>query len=96
MIGKLQFPSLFRPRKKDETDHEEEFYYQEIEMDLVSSPPTMSHRDMARPPHEDPEYLKQFHVGALPASIYAENALRGDRPNPFSISSSSSVSLHFF
>ena len=57
-------------------------------MDIVSSPPTMSHRDMARPPHEDPEYLKQFGREVLPASIYAENALRGDRPNPFSISPS--------
>ncbi|XP_043475291.1 zinc finger protein 704 isoform X2 [Leptopilina heterotoma] len=91
MIEKHVRESHLGPRKKDETDHEEEFYYQEIEMDLVSSPPTMSHRDMARPPHEDPEYLKQFHVEAIPASIYAENALRGDRPNPFSISSSSST-----
>ncbi|XP_033227454.1 zinc finger protein 704-like isoform X2 [Belonocnema kinseyi] len=65
--------------------HEEDFYFQEIDINLVGSLPTLSHRDMARPPHEDPEYLKQFHVEAIPASIYAENALRGD-PNPFSIS----------
>nr|XP_027206951.1 SLC2A4 regulator-like [Penaeus vannamei] len=25
----------------------------------VSSPPTLSHMDMARPPHEDPEYRRQ-------------------------------------
>lgn len=24
------------------------------------SPPTLSHRDMARPPHEDPEYQRQI------------------------------------
>ncbi|XP_069701966.1 zinc finger protein 395 isoform X2 [Periplaneta americana] len=43
------------------SDHEEEFYYTEVELGLhTSSPPTLSHRDMARPPHEDPEYLKQF------------------------------------
>ncbi|XP_026808055.1 zinc finger protein 395-like isoform X2 [Rhopalosiphum maidis] len=39
-------------------DHEEEFYYTEVELGAASSPPTLSHRDMARPPHEDPEYQK--------------------------------------
>lgn len=48
---------------------DEAFYYQEIEVegDLNTnnspnppSPPTLSHRDMARPPHEDPEYQKQL------------------------------------
>lgn len=24
------------------------------------SPPTLSHRDMARPPHEDPEYQRKY------------------------------------
>ena len=33
-------------------DHEEEFYYTEIEIEEAYSPPTLSHRDMARPPHE--------------------------------------------
>ncbi|XP_076343450.1 uncharacterized protein LOC143243691 isoform X2 [Tachypleus tridentatus] len=59
-------------------DHEEEFYYTEIEVDekptppraspeiLLSSPelaniytssaPTLSHLDMVKPPHENPEY----------------------------------------
>lgn len=42
-------------------EHEEEFYYTEVEMGQhTSSPPTMSHRDMARPPHEDPEYQRQI------------------------------------
>lgn len=37
----------------DMSDHEEEFYYTEVELGLhTSSPPTLSHRDMARPPHE--------------------------------------------
>ena len=39
---------------------EEEFYYRELDMNRMSSLPTMSHRDMARPPHEDPEYQKQL------------------------------------
>lgn len=54
----------------DLSDHEEEFYYTEIEMGIdsvadafanifTSSPPTQSHMDMARPPHEDPECQKQ-------------------------------------
>uniref|UniRef100_A0A0A9XSB4 Zinc finger protein 395 n=1 Tax=Lygus hesperus TaxID=30085 RepID=A0A0A9XSB4_LYGHE len=33
-------------------DHEEEFYYTEVEVGFTSPPPTLSHRDMARPPHE--------------------------------------------
>lgn len=36
----------------DFDDHEEEFYYTEIELEEAYSPPTLSHRDMARPPHE--------------------------------------------
>ncbi|XP_037925234.1 zinc finger protein 704 isoform X2 [Hermetia illucens] len=51
-----------------ESDHEEEFYYTEIEEDDKSptppSPPTLSHRDMARPPHEDPEFQRQI-VGSF-------------------------------
>lgn len=49
---------LYRPKDRDEgsemeDDHEEEFYYTEVELGLhASSPPTLSHRDMARPPHE--------------------------------------------
>ncbi|XP_001995855.2 zinc finger protein 395 isoform X3 [Drosophila grimshawi] len=57
-------------------EHEEEFYYTEddddddddddVDNELVkktpspASPPTLSHRDMARPPHEDPEYQRQI------------------------------------
>ncbi|KAL1513478.1 hypothetical protein ABEB36_002884 [Hypothenemus hampei] len=47
---------------------EEEFYYTEIEMGLTSPPPTLSHRDMARPPHEDPDYQRQL-VGNLRQSL---------------------------
>lgn len=47
-----------------DSDHEEEFYYTEIEEDELTpspaSPPTLSHRDMARPPHEDPEYQRKI------------------------------------
>lgn len=49
---------------KPSDDHEEEFYYNEVELDHASSPPTLSHRDMARPPHEDPEYQRQI-VGSI-------------------------------
>ncbi|KAH8417939.1 hypothetical protein KR222_008722, partial [Zaprionus bogoriensis] len=49
-----------------ENEHEEEFYYTEDDDDdeLVKTPspasaPTLSHRDMARPPDEDPEYQRQ-------------------------------------
>ncbi|XP_014246401.1 zinc finger protein 395 isoform X2 [Cimex lectularius] len=44
-------------------DHEEEFYYTEVEIGLTSPTPTLSHRDMARPPHEDPEYQRAMSVG---------------------------------
>ncbi|KAM7360161.1 glucose transporter 4 enhancer factor [Cochliomyia hominivorax] len=51
----------------DSDSHEEEFYYTEVEDDdddcktpSPTSPPTLSHRDMARPPHEDPEYQRQL------------------------------------
>ncbi|KMQ93226.1 putative zinc finger protein 395 [Lasius niger] len=84
--------------KKSECDseddmsvHEEEFYYQEVAVDHMSSPPTMSHRDMARPPHEDPEYQKQLRLEAVPtASSYIENVIVGVREpsNTFTISQS--------
>lgn len=62
---------------------EEEFYYQEVGVDHMSSPPTMSHRDMARPPHEDPEYQKQLRLEATPATNNSiDNAMVGARePN---------------
>ncbi|XP_014668619.1 PREDICTED: zinc finger protein 704-like [Priapulus caudatus] len=59
-------------------DHEEEFYYTEIEvnvdnitdslqhMNMSTSPaPTQSHMDMVRPPHEDPIY-KDHQYGIRP------------------------------
>lgn len=72
------------------SDHEEEFYYQEVAVDHMSSPPTMSHRDMARPPHEDPEYQKQLRLEATPATNNAENMLVGirERNTVFAISQS--------
>ncbi|GIY82835.1 zinc finger protein 704 [Caerostris extrusa] len=68
------------------SDHEEEFYYTEMEVESPSSPflqgsiysssvPTLSHLDMARPAHEDPEYRKQTQMNgptftqAAPISI---------------------------
>lgn len=75
----------------DMSVHEEEFYYQEVAVDHMSSPPTMSHRDMARPPHEDPEYQKQLRLEAAPTtSNYIENVIVGVREpnNAFTISQS--------
>lgn len=56
---------LGHKKPRHESDHEEDFYYTEIEDDdddIKPSPtsPTLSHRDMARPPHEDPEYQRQI------------------------------------
>lgn len=54
---------MFRPRKPDDDSDEEDFYIQELDEELSPSPPsppTLSHRDMARPPHEDPEYQRQI------------------------------------
>lgn len=39
-------------------ENEEEFYYTEVELGITSPPPTLSHRDMARPFHEDPDYQR--------------------------------------
>ncbi|XP_076674935.1 glucose transporter 4 enhancer factor isoform X3 [Andrena cerasifolii] len=76
----------------DMSDHEEEFYYQEVAVDHMSSPPTMSHRDMARPPHEDPEYQKQLRLEAIPAASNnnAESVMVGirERNAAFTISQS--------
>lgn len=55
----------------EDTVPDEAFYYTEIETEIEAdepnakspnppSPPTLSHRDMARPPHEDPEYQRQL------------------------------------
>lgn len=61
-------------------DAEEEFYYTEVELALTSPPPTLSHRDMARPFHEDPDYqrllvgnirqnlINQHHTASIPQS----------------------------
>lgn len=88
--GKPRFviiPQYYSPKKvqddddEDEalSDHEEEFYYQEIAVNHMSSPPTMSHRDMARPPHEDPEYQKQLRleVKQPPAVVVPTNNSTG-------------------
>lgn len=51
---------------------EEDFFYEEFDEDEIEGTaradkenkpqpsPTLSHRDMARPPHEDPEYQRQI------------------------------------
>ncbi|KAH8367464.1 hypothetical protein KR200_006605 [Drosophila serrata] len=61
--GFNQFPPLCR---NNDCENEEEFYYteddddDEVKAPSLASEPTLSHRDMARPPHEDPEYQKQI------------------------------------
>lgn len=60
----------FDDNLSDDTVPDEAFYYTEIEAEIETdehikspnppSPPTLSHRDMARPPHEDPEYQRQL------------------------------------
>lgn len=64
----LVYSQLNRPKSNDDED----FYFTDVEeeedeaisMDASNStpplPPTLSHSDMARPPHEDPEYQKKF------------------------------------
>ncbi|XP_066593493.1 zinc finger protein 395-like [Prorops nasuta] len=75
----------------DMSDHEEEFYYQEVAVDHMSSPPTMSHRDMARPPHEDPEYQKQLRLEAAPVTTNCQEnsgvSIR-ERTNAYTLSPS--------
>ncbi|KAI5713966.1 hypothetical protein M8J76_008747 [Diaphorina citri] len=67
----------------DESDHEEEFYYTEVEFDLSSSPPTMSHMDMCRPPREDPEYQKNLSKPGLVATAIGQNhSAAGPMPIP--------------
>ncbi|XP_044726630.1 zinc finger protein 395 [Chrysoperla carnea] len=78
-----------RQNEDDLSDHEEEFYYTEVELGLHhSSPPTMSHQDMARPPHEDPEYQRQF-VGNLRTNLLAAAAAAAN--NNSIVTQSSSV-----
>lgn len=78
--------------------NEEEFYYQEVAVDHMSSPPTMSHRDMARPPHEDPEYQKQLRLEATPitSNSYMENVMVGVRESSTFTISPSPVSVIAF
>lgn len=63
----MRFFIFFRPKKttdleSDLSDHEEEFYFTEVEVlpnSMTSTtPPVHPHKDMCRPPHEDPDYQK--------------------------------------
>lgn len=69
----MNFRRAGDPLDSEGSDHEEEFYYTEMEVESTPSPylqssiysssvPTLSHLDMARPAHEDPEYKKQTQV----------------------------------
>ncbi|XP_006566851.1 zinc finger protein 395 isoform X2 [Apis mellifera] len=74
-LGPKKTNSYDNEEDDDISDHEEEFYYQEVAVDHMSSPPTMSHRDMARPPHEDPEYQKQLRLETTSATNNAESMM---------------------
>lgn len=67
MFNSIIFVHFFRPKKttdleSDLSDHEEEFYFTEVEVfpnNMTSTtPPVHPHKDMCRPPHEDPDYQK--------------------------------------
>ncbi|XP_044250007.1 zinc finger protein 704 isoform X2 [Drosophila takahashii] len=65
-IRKTHLGKKARRSADDNEDNEEDFYYTDVDDDdeqvkpSLASEPTLSHRDMARPPHEDPEYQKQI------------------------------------
>ena len=51
----------------------------------ASSPPTLSHMDMARPPHEDPQYQRELAMraaGGDPAAAAAAAAAPIPIPGP--------------
>lgn len=69
-----------RPKSNDDED----FYFTDlddedeaIEMDAANTsptlPPTLSHSDMARPPHEDPEYQRKI-VGNIRQGLLMSSA----------------------
>lgn len=71
---------FLRPKSNDDED----FYFTDlddedeaIEMDAANSspplPPTLSHGDMARPPHEDPEYQRKI-VGNIRQGLLMSSA----------------------
>ncbi|XP_061711763.1 zinc finger protein 395 [Cydia pomonella] len=70
------------PKKEGESDHEEEFYYTEREVPAPAAPPTLSHRDMCRPPHEDPDYQRQL-VGSYRQGLLS--TLQNGNARPISI-----------
>ena len=87
--------SVSPPRQQDSdlSDHEEEFYYTECDVALesisdgmaglyASSPPTLSHMDMARPPHEDPQYQRQLALRATGGDPAAAAAAAAPIPIP--------------
>ncbi|KAI8429966.1 hypothetical protein MSG28_000426 [Choristoneura fumiferana] len=70
------------PKKAGESDHEEDFYYTEREVPAATAPPTLSHRDMCRPPHEDPDYQRQL-VGSYRQGLLS--TLQNGNARPISI-----------
>lgn len=86
---------LDRPKSNDDED----FYFTDlddedeaIEMDAANSspplPPTLSHSDMARPPHEDPEYQRKI-VGNIRQGLLMSGAGNGQTYAKASVAMSS-------
>ncbi|XP_022255465.1 zinc finger protein 395-like [Limulus polyphemus] len=107
-------------------DHEEEFYYTEIEIDhhptpppaspegstdsvllspelaniYTSSAPTLSHLDMVKPPHENPEYRepqkeREQSITSLtnPVTISNFQPILHWQPHPYAVSAPSDMAL---
>ncbi|CAH2068732.1 unnamed protein product, partial [Iphiclides podalirius] len=79
------------PKKEGESDHEEEFYYTEREVAAPPPPPTLSHRDMCRPPHEDPDYQRQL-VGSYRQGLLSTMQNASARPISIPVSHAWSTS----
>lgn len=66
VTNSMHCDEIFRPKSEDDED----FYYTDLDEDEAivmldttptpPLPPTLSHSDMARPPHEDPEYQRKI------------------------------------
>jgi hypothetical protein len=87
-----------RPKNNDDED----FYFTDVEEDedeaiLLEStpplPPTLSHSDMARPPHEDPEYQKKF-VGNIRQELLMSSSGQQYHVKPTVSMSGSNTVIH--
>uniref|UniRef100_A0A6P4FJV3 Zinc finger protein 395 isoform X2 n=1 Tax=Drosophila rhopaloa TaxID=1041015 RepID=A0A6P4FJV3_DRORH len=98
-IRKTHLGKKNRRSADDDCENEEEFYYTDVDDDdeqvkpSLASEPTLSHRDMARPPHEDPEYQKQI-VGNFKQGRAGSHYNHLAQPHGRTISGSNIPSTH--